>query len=345
MVKFKNVARKYRKLWAFLCLCIGDAYAESSLDCPNASLFSQRLLSDICWSCLFPLNIGGINLSSLDLPQGASRKSLCLCDDPLGLPKPGIVTGMWQPVHLIELVRKPGCSPVLGGMTLPLGSKLSQGSHGEGNFDIGDLAFFHYHYYSFPIMAMLDMFISPQCARDSYLDFDLMFASELDPTWLNDELAFFAHPESILFANPQAVTACVSDAISSSSGKPIDTLFWCAGSFGHLYPLSGHTLAMGSFAQKTSHLATRSLAISHRRGFAKKTMGDKALCGPVTELMLPKSQYKMSMFFPLPESTSSHQIGESTINWGEWRSIPGAGEDAVYLLWCWQDCCNTGGGF
>jgi conjugal transfer pilus assembly protein TraU len=31
------------------------------------------------------------------------------------------------------------------------------------------------------------------------------------------------------------------------------------------------------------------------------------------------------------------------MKWGEWRTIPGAGEDALYILWRWQDCCNSGG--
>ena len=60
-------------------------------------------------------------------------------------------------------------------------------------------------------------------------------------------------------------------------------------------------------------------------------MGNSALCRPVIEPMLPKSQYKMSMFFPVPETESAHVIGESTMKWGEWRTIPGAGEDALYI--------------
>lgn len=32
-------------------------------------------------------------------------------------------------------------------------------------------------------------------------------------------------------------------------------------------------------------------------------------------------------------------IGKSTLVTGEWRSIPGTGEDYVYLIWQWVDCC------
>ncbi|GHX89029.1 IncF plasmid conjugative transfer pilus assembly protein TraU [Vibrio cholerae] len=190
---------------------------------------------------------------------------------------------------------------------------------------------------------MLDLFMDGNCNADGYMDFDLMYLSELDPTWLNDELAFFTQPEAAAVANPLAISACTADAASSTLGKPIDQLFWCAGSWGHLYPLSGHTLAFGSLAENTSHLAARAIAAQHRRGLARRTMGNSALCRPVIEPMLPKSQYKMSMFFPVPETESAHVIGESTMKWGEWRTIPGAGEDALYILWRWQDCCNSGG--
>lgn len=37
---------------------------------------------------------------------------------------------------------------------------------------------------------MLDLFMDGNCNADGYMDFDLMYLSELDPTWLNDELAF-----------------------------------------------------------------------------------------------------------------------------------------------------------
>lgn len=86
----------------------------------------------------------------------------------------------------------------------------------------------------------------------------------------------FTQPEAAAVANPLAISACTADAASSTLGKPIDQLFWCAGSWGHLYPLSGHTLAFGSLAENTSHLAARAIAAQHRRGLARRTMGNSA---------------------------------------------------------------------
>ena len=76
----------------------------------------------------------------------------------------------------------------------------------------------------------------------------------------DDELAFFTQPEAAAVANPLAISACTADAASSTLGKPIDQLFWCAGSWGHLYPLSGHTLAFGSLAENTSVTTSEAFA-------------------------------------------------------------------------------------
>jgi len=290
MKKLNNTYRLLRTLVVMFVLS-ASIPAKAELTCPDAGLLSGKLLTDVCWSCIFPIRVAGLPLGSGSVPSGASNKSFCLCEDNLGVPRPGIVTSMWEPARLIELVRTPGCSPSLGGIRLPLGDRRLQGGHGEGEYDTGDLAFYHYHYYAFPLLVMLDLFMDGNCNADGYMDFDLMYLSELDPTWLNDELAFFTQPEAAAVANPLAISACTADAASSTLGNPIDQLFWCAGSWGHLYPLSGHTLAFGSLAENTSHLAARAIAAQHRRGLARRTMGNSALCRPVIEPMLPKSQY------------------------------------------------------
>ena len=89
----------------------------------------------------------------------------------------------------------------------------------------------------------------------------------------------------------------------------------------------------------TSLLATRAMAALHRRGLARRTVGDDAVCRSRIEPFLPKSQYRWSMLHPIPEAGAKHVTGASTFLWGEWRNIPAVGEDAVYVLWRWQDCC------
>lgn len=114
MQMLNNTYRRLRTLVVMLVLG-ASIPAKAELTCPDAGLLSGKLLTDVCWSCIFPIRVAGLPLGSGNVPSGASNKSFCLCEDNLGVPRPGIVTSMWEPARLIELVRTPGCSPSLGG--------------------------------------------------------------------------------------------------------------------------------------------------------------------------------------------------------------------------------------
>lgn len=319
-------------------MCSANAFAADS--CPDAKLLSGKLFSDICWDCMFPIKVAGVAFGSGDVPEDSVSDRTCSCDDNLGVPHPGFVTGMWEPARVIEVVRGSGCSPSLGGVRLPLSDIRKQGTGGKSKkISAQEGAFYQYHYFAFPLLVMLELFMDESCSVDGYSDFDLMYFSEVDPTWNNEQLAFFTHPEAAAVANPVAISACSTDAVAATAGKPQDKMFWCAGSWGQLYPFSGHHSATGSFAQNTNLIATRAVASIHRRGLARRTIGKDSLCKGTVAPMLPKSQYKLNFFFPTPEAQSSHLIGENDAKWGANRKIPGAGEDAVLILSRYNDCC------
>ncbi|WP_207462136.1 TraU family protein [Azospirillum sp. SYSU D00513] len=342
--------RIIRKAGAFasailLALLLGG-YSTSALadeSCRDSELFSGRLMTDICWTCIFPIKVAGIALGGGgSAPPGAAEASFCLCHDPLGVPKPGVTIGMWAPARIYELVRKPGCSLSLGGITLPVSDRRMQGTAGGAEFDEGDKHFYHYHTYAFPLLIMLNLFVDDNCVGDGYFDFDLMFLSELDPTWNNSELAFFTQPEAAAVANPIALAACMADATAATLGTPIDQLFWCAGTWSNsLYPFTGWDEAQGSLAENTNLLAARALAATHRRGLAWRTIGSDAMCGGQIDPIFKKNGYKWSMFYPLSESNGSHVTGESDYRWGSWRNILGLGNDTSFILWRWTDCCSS----
>ncbi|WP_371319141.1 TraU family protein [Pseudomonas sp. PDM26] len=329
----------------------GTASSETSvtdsLSCPNAQLFSGKLFTDVCWACLFPIRIAGVSITPGDAPFGASNKSLCMCEDKLGLFMPGIVNSMWEPARLIEVVRKPGCSLALGGVTLPLGDKRLWGTLSDATAGNGitkeRMSFYNVHYYAFPLLSILEMYMPKRCSPDGYADFDIIQLSEIDPTWTNDELAFFVNPEAAAVANPLAQAACTADAALGVVGQePLTSLWWCAGTWGEIYPMAGTALP-NDFGRTTSLLAARTIATQHRRGLAHLTIGDQTICRGSIFPTIPKSQYKMSMFFPRAESKRAHYIGAHPLTWqgGEGRVIPQVGEDALYMLFRWNDCCNT----
>jgi len=335
----------WRRMATGLALLIGliggpQAHAADAT-CPDAELLSGKLITDICWSCLFPVRIAGMPIGGGAVPAGASGAVVCACTDGLGVPKPGFTIGLWEPARIIELVRNPTCAPALGGIRLPFGDVRLLGSGGQSEYDGSDVAFYNVHVYAFPLLVMLDLFFDDRCNPDGFSELDLLHFSELDPTWNNAELGFFAHPEAAWLTSPPAQAACLADGVSASAGVPLDEVFWCAGTWGLLYPFAGAQPTLGSRPRYTSLSATRTMAALHRRGLARQTMGDAALCKAPIEPFLPKSQYKLSMFYPLPEANGSHVIGESPFRWGVYRTYPGPGEDHLYLLWRWQDCCAT----
>lgn len=321
---------------------IGSAAAVHASDpgCHNAEVIGPKLITDICWSCIFPLRVAGVPISGPGgtMPDEAVSTPLCFCTDNLGVPRPGVTTSMWEPARLVEFQRVPGCASALNGVRFPF-NRLFQGHHGDAVYDGGDGSFMHYHYYAFPLLTMLDLYATSGCNPDGYHDFDLMYLSEVDPTWNNDELAFFTNPEAAVVANPAAALACTPDAVSSSAGAPIKQLFWCVGSWGSIYPLSGHHNGGNGVLRDSSLLTTRVLAALHRRGLARGTMGSTAMCGGEFKFTLPKTQYKFTLLYPVPETNSSHVIGESLLTWGIARTIPAVGQDPVYTIWRWKDCC------
>jgi conjugal transfer pilus assembly protein TraU len=316
--------------------------AKADPGCQNAEVIGPKLFTDICWSCIFPIRVAGATMSGGggSYPSDAVGSPLCACQDNNGIPRPGVTTSMWEPARLVEFQRVPGCSSVLNGTRFPF-DRTFQGHHGEGTMDGGDGSFMHYHFYAFPLMTMLELFVKKTCNADGYSDLDIMYLSELDPTWNSDELAFFTNPEAAAVANPIAAAACTADAAAASIGKPLKQLFWCAGSWGSIYPLSGNQNGGKGVIKDSSLLATRVLTALHRRGLSWKTMGSDAMCNGVISPTLPKTQYKFTLLHPVAETNSSHVIGESTLTWGIGKTIPAIGQDPIYTIWRWNDCCNN----
>lgn len=318
------------------------AWSDSKAGCEDSQLLSSKMMTDVCWSCIAPIKISGIPLSTSGYePRGSASESVCTCSVN-GKPKIGVVTQMWEPTFLVEFPVMPGCLSVMNGTHISAFGRLNQGHHDMGTEDSADKSFMHYHFYAYPLLQMVDLFVKRSCNSDGYVDLDLLYFSELDPTWNNDILAFFSAPESAAVANPVAVISCAAEATAMLTGArgQIDSMFWCAGAWGAVYPLSGTTTGGNGGLNTSSLLTTKVISALHRRGVMRRTMGNDTVCKAQIDPMLTKSQYKLSMIHPVPETSSTHAIGQHTMSWGAGRSIPAVGEDPIYMIWRWNDCCN-----
>lgn len=348
----------------------GGAGTGSAI-CENANLFTN-VFNDVCWDCFLDnLTLFGVG----NPPNGAADNGpVCSCTDSLGVPEIGYPLSMWQPQRVVEVTTIPWCSVGLGGVRLQNSLKGS-GFSNEAPTDNSreTKGFYQYHYFSYPIMMMLDMFIVPSCHTD-YIDFDLMYISEIDPLHQNDLLAIMLNPEAIIFSNPIATAYCAYDCVQVTADNAQESAFPCAGCDGNLYPLTGNVYPQPDPVAASSLIAQRALAGLHRKGLAKKTIGDAAMCDPEYAPMTPRSQYRFSMLHPVPEASSGgamdvvsgaesigelagsatgpdafgeccHPMGMSTARWcvpAGGRKRPGRDTNYMYLIWNYRDCCIRG---
>ena len=295
-------------------------------------------ITDVCWSCLFPLSVGSARVVAGDNPDTTNpTMPVCACATPL--PRIGLSIGFWEPMALVDVTRKPFCFVNLGGVNLNMGAQYKMGKVAKDE-GIGS-SFYDVHWYKFPLMYWLNLLIDGACMEVG--DLDLLMISELDPTWHDDELAFILNPESLLFGNPIAQTACVADSMASSTGYlPINTLFWCAGSQGSMYPLSGYVQNHIGGVQASTLLTERMAYKLHRIGMLKDSDSEGVgLCEQSAMPIMPKDRYRYQIVNPVPATskTGCRPFGASTALWEAGHELPVKGEDFGYLVWRKKNCC------
>ena len=345
----------------------------SDAACPDSKYFST-LINKFCWSCTLPFNLMGFSSTP---PEGANNDPLCYCKDELGVPEAGYSIGFWSPEKIIEITTTPWCSPTLGGTTLQ-SDLTSMGTTGSGSSsDQSTMATYHYNYFDNPVFKMLSMFMIPECDKDpGIVDLDMAYMSMIDITWYDDMLAMVFNADAVAFANPIAQAVCMKDcAIIAATSDPADQNWFCAGCDGNMYPFTGHIITDGNPIRNSSLVVTRALASMHRRGLARTTYGEEAMCESVYSPMIPKPMYKISMAWPKAEvdqylggstnaptldqngvqkvdasgnplthnisSSCCHPLGDFWMKWGLGRMTPGAGKDNsfVYNIFRYNDCC------
>lgn len=349
--------------WGFLLVLLlaapvwADEPEEPDSKCANEF---PNLISDICWKCLFPVKIGGKKImNSGDMPDSTSditgnaddynpKDYTCSCEDDDGNVHWGIYVSFWEPARVIELVQKPWCFPFLFGLDMQgsMDAYGVYGTKGKGRENHAEgKAFFNAHYYLFPLLWILDLLVGADFCTDWLSEIDLLYFTEVDPLWNDDELTSYIHPEATVFGDELAQALCAVDCLATSVGFPLNIMFWCAGCWGSMYPYTGNTNVKDSPVRVSSLLASKLLARLSRLpvppAIEWDTSGEGAKCGGIFKGLIKKSQYKFSTIFPRPETKGKccHGLGVSTFVWGEHRNIPATGEHQTYLVWRKRNCC------
>lgn len=298
-------------------------------------------ISDICWSCLFPISIGPIKVNVGGREDTSNPSSpVCFCKRPPSpIPLPGIPIGFWEPVRLVDVTRTPYCIVNMGGLQLGNPS-IGRGIHSKSASSGTQHSFYQVHWYIYPVIYWLELLTDFLCIEQQ--SFDVAYMTELDPLWNDDELSFILNSEAVLFGNPVAQAACAADCTSANTGFPRNELFWCGGCQGSLYPFTGNNTAHMGGIQASLLLTQRMAAKLHRELLLWGTSGKKALCDKYPAPLIKKSQYKTQMTYPVPAtrgSSACNPLGRSEVIWGARKERPYRGEDFGYLIWRKRNCC------
>ncbi|MDP3613289.1 MAG: TraU family protein, partial [Rubrivivax sp.] len=174
--------------------------------------------------------------------------------------------------------------------------------------------------------------------------FDLAYLTEVDPLWNDDELTLLLNPDAVLFANPVAIAACAADCVAATVGFGLNTLFWCAGCQGAIYPMDGQVPYHVGGVRSAALLSQRLTAKMHRELLAWGWHGTPGLCGPYLEPIMDKTAYKTQLTYPTPttdkiDGKCCQPFGRTTVLWGAGKEFPVRGEDFAFMLFRKRNCC------
>lgn len=222
------------------------------------------------------------------------------------------------------------------GFSLPAFGKTAQGTAKKDEKQVNG-AFYHVHWYKYPLTYWLNIITSLGCLEGG--DLDIAYLSEIDPTWTDSSLTTILNPEAVIFANPIAQGACAADAIASAFNMPLDVLFWCAGSQGSMYPFNGWVSNESSPLQSSLLVSERMAFKLHRQGMIMETIGkNNAVCNEYPSPILPKERWRYQMVNMYPDSGQCHPFGRSVTRWETGKNPPNTKKNFGYLMWRKRNC-------
>ena len=298
-------------------------------------------IKDVCWSCIFPITIGNNEIVSGSDKHGPDTPNpsnpICLCPLSVGW-RVGLAIGFWEPFELVDVTRDPYCMVNLGGFRLIKHSSDGIGGKDEGSEDT-NTSFYYVHEYKYPITYLFNLITSLACVQSG--DMDIAYMTELDPMWNNSELTAILQPEAVLFGNLIAQSACAADSLATIAGSPKDSLFWCMGSQGTVYPLDGFVGADKSPIQAATLLAEKMEYKLHREGLVEDSTwhAAPALCYQHYRPIMPKSRYRYEMVNSVAEGDSCHPFGHTVSGWEAGHNYPGEGDNFGFLIFRKRNCC------
>lgn len=327
---------------AAACLTLaGAANAVTGAIC-TGGLFNP--ITDTDWNNIFPITIAGApitNSSNSISPLMAMMPPVCVCPTIFGIPMVGIGVTYWQPLYVSEVEGRPGCLSSIGGVKVLSGPfELLASNQTQTSAQNKDRVAnrMQVHWYQYPLFSMMELFKTLICKAPS--GFDLAYMTEIDPLWQNDLWSAVFTPEAALFSNPVASLSCSVDAVAAVTGYPIDPMFWCAGTWGNLYPLSSFSSHGADPFTRNNQVQAKFIARNARVGLNWQTTGPTAICFSHPNPVWIKSQYRYNQIAPIPRKGRAVTTGDNAkfFQFPPVTNVP-TREQTTNLIWQGQQCC------
>jgi conjugal transfer pilus assembly protein TraU len=298
---------------------------------------------------MFPLKFGGVEVNSFDNLEDTPSEMSTICGPcltpPFNIPVFGIQTSYWQPIAILEVTSIPHCMPTWG-TSMDAGNLAGSNSLGDRPAE-NDKSLYSYqtHYMFYPPFAAMDLG-SSTCARTP-TTWDMPYMSEYDPRWQDDVSAAVYFFEVMLVSHPLTQLSCGIDAIAANLGFPLDLLWWCMGSWGSMYPVSGNIVNVTA-PQAAIGLAVRTIknmsrpTDTHPIPYMELTVGphmSRGYCTPIPMIDIRKSLYSFVPIYPTMYENRI-PIGRTGAVWEYGIDAP-VTNDGVYAFVVYRkvECC------
>ena len=168
-----------------------------------------------------------ISPSSPD-PESYLSTPLCSCQDG-AIQRVGLVMGFREPAFMIDVVKDAWC---FAGFGVDMGKARSGGtavpSNGGDGYGQRSEYSAHTHSYFYNPLFLLELLMDARCLDKSPTG--ISDISEVRPEHLDGQLNLMLYPQTLLFANPVALAACMADTVAATAAI---RLMRCSGALGN----------------------------------------------------------------------------------------------------------------
>jgi conjugal transfer pilus assembly protein TraU len=299
----------------------------------NGRVFNP--VTDMNWNNGLPVVAGGQNLgkSGPNNPALHSMPAVCTC----GI-KIGVGVTYWEPSYVAEIARSAGCLSTMGG-TAAFGNTMANMNASKAKGHGNDKQRMQVHWYKYPVAAMMDV-LKNLGGCISLPDFQLAYMSEVDPDWNAGPNSILSQAEALLFSNPIAIMACLPEVGTALFNMSLDVLFWCSGSQGTVYPMTGDSTSHTTNQKGNIQVLAKYVARTFKTGGIFASIGPWAQCSSVYSPVWLKSQFRIDPIYPIHVNR--------TIVFGKPEaafSVPSINTptqtESAYMIWQAKQCCAS----